>query len=54
MKNQTIVGNAGSMRAEIFIGKPDEFTADENEENDSFFSIYVHNSSINAVESNKK
>jgi len=51
MKNQTIVGNAGSMRAEIFIGKPDEFTANENEENDSFFSIYVHNSSINAVES---
>lgn len=44
MKNQTIVGNAGSMRAEIFIGKPDEFTANENEENDSFFSIYVHNS----------
>ena len=41
------------MLVEIFIGKPNEFSIDRDypEFHSSYFSIYIHNSSINAPES---
>jgi hypothetical protein len=51
-KYQKTLGYYGGLTAEVFIGRPDQFLYYETPEtHHSFFSIYIHNLSLNAVES---
>jgi len=52
-RNQTKIGELGGLDAEIFIGRPEEFTFPINSIrfHASYFSIYIHNNSINSFES---
>ena len=50
-KNQKITGKNGGLTAEIFIGRPDQFKVDSFDTHTSFFSLYIHNLSLDAVQS---
>ncbi len=51
-KYQKTLGYYGGLTAEVFIGRPDQFLYyDTPETHHSFFSIYIHNLTLNAVES---
>ena len=52
IKYQKIIGFYGGLTAEVFIGRPDQFEAKlPPQTHTSFFSMYIHNLSLNAVES---
>ncbi len=52
LKYQRIIGYNGGFSAEVFIGRPDQFVAKILPHTHiSFFSLYIHNLSLNAVES---
>jgi hypothetical protein len=52
IKEQKVIGYYGGLTAEVFIGRPDQILYyDTPETHHSFFSIYIHNLSLNAVES---
>ena len=53
IKKQKIIGYYGGLTAEVFIGRPDQLDTIPKlpQTHSSFFSIYIHNISLNAVES---
>ena len=53
MKYQRTEGYYGGLTAEIFIGLPEDFEIDLDllDSHNSYFSLYIHNLSINAVDS---
>jgi hypothetical protein len=52
LKKQKVIGYYGGLTAEVFIGRPDQFMAkNQPQTHSSFFSMYIHNLSLNAVES---
>ncbi len=51
-KYQKKVGYYGGLTAEVFIGRPNEFMSSNlPQTHTSFFSLYIHNKSLNPVES---
>ena len=53
MKYQKTDGYLGGLSSQIFIGLPDDFQLEPNsiDSHNNYFSLYIHNNSINAVDS---
>jgi len=52
IKEQKVIGYYGGLTAEVFIGRPDQFVAKmQPQTHTSSFKIYIHNLTLNAVES---